>query len=367
MSSLTGQGGLQLKDVRLARFGPEALEAAVARAIPPLADDQEPTEVKLDSAFFRAIVAAELDKSTLLLGSRTVALELADGALRTKTIAIDVPRGRLKGASYLDVSSGRIDSEWTIETLGRFEARASKAADAPRAGSSAATGASTTLSAANVPGVSLILAGPLGELARLEPRLNTDALARELLARRIERDLEAIERARKKKENAEALRVKQREDAERLVNEQRRRDEQAALEKAKALDSAGEAKPQPAKATLEPGLSLPGSIPVPAGTEANRAPADVPVPTPVPVGPQGAAGLGVPASDAGKPATTSSISPPDAASAGAASAENASAGNAPPATKPAAAPRAKSEGANGSAPPPKANRQPGIFDQTRGL
>ena len=326
IASLTGQGSLQLKDTRIARFGPDALDAAIAQALPPAANDAEPTEVKLEPGIFKSVIEDALSKVPLVLGNRTVPLELADGTIRAKAFVADVPRGRVKAASFLDLAAVRIDSEWTIETLGRLPVQTRSTKPSDTAAVKPGGVGSSTLVAAPVPAVSLMIAGPLGSIASLEPRINTDALARELLVRRMENDLEALERARKRKE-----------DADRLDGEKWKAGEAGARGPVEAPDS-----PAPrAQEKIQPGASGGGGAAI--------------VPTPVPVAPPTGSGSETPAAGAGAaaaPADTAAGVRPDGVGAG---------------EVPAAGPRPKSEASRPNPPPLKGNRSQGIFEQSRGL
>jgi hypothetical protein len=70
-----------------------------------------------------------------------------------------------------------------------------------------------------LPGVTVSYRGPFAALGAIEPRVNSEALERELAVRRMERDVEELERLRKLDE------ARRREEAER----QRRQLEQAPL------------------------------------------------------------------------------------------------------------------------------------------
>jgi uncharacterized protein involved in outer membrane biogenesis len=328
VGSLTGSGNLQLKDVRFARFGAEALESAVAQVLSPAKeitgkDDSDGSEVKVDPATFKAVIAGQLAKTPLVIGTRTFPLEIVDGALRSKALTFDVPRGRIKGTSVIDLPAMQIDSEWTIETLARFEAR-------PRLNEPAGGGkpfAGSAAAALQIPSITLVVAGPIADLPRLAPQVNSDALARELLVRRMERDVEQLEQSRKKREVDEALGQKQKEqdkdkeDAERQSSLQRKKDEQEAV-KNQSLPTGS---PPASGGTAAPVGS--------AGTTSSGIP--VPVPTPVPL-----------QSDAGQTTSPSATAP--------------SALSSPPAS---ARPRLDTP-AN---PPPKFSRPPSVFDQSRGL
>ena len=120
----------------------------------------------------------------------TVKLEIADGQLSIKPLAIDTPEGRARGTASLDLRTLHFESEWRLEQ---------KPTDKPA-----------------LPAVIVVYRGPVGSLGRLEPRIASEALERELAVRRMERDVEELERLRKLDEQ------RRREEAER----QRRQFEQ---------------------------------------------------------------------------------------------------------------------------------------------
>ncbi len=117
----------------------------------------------------------------------TVAVEIADGQLRAKPLVVDAAEGRATGTASIDLKTLALDSEWRLE---------------PKA---AAPGERAAL-----PGIVVTYRGPVAVLGSLEPRITSDALERELTVRRMERDVEELERLRRLDEK------RRREEAERL-------------------------------------------------------------------------------------------------------------------------------------------------------
>jgi hypothetical protein len=101
-------------------------------------------------------------------------IDLADGRLAARPIAIDTPDGRAQGTAALDLKSLQFDSEWRLEAK-------------------AAVGANK----APLPPVMVNYRGSLAGLGDLEPRIDSAALQRELAVRRMERDVEELERLRR--------------------------------------------------------------------------------------------------------------------------------------------------------------------------
>ena len=126
-----------------------------------------------------------------------IGVEIADGRLAAKPFAIDTAEGRAQGAASLDLKTLLFESDWRLEQK-------------PSAGPTDKPA---------LPGVTVSYRGPVAALGSLEPRINSDALERELAVRRMERDVEELERLRRLDE------TRRREEAER----QRRQLEQAPL------------------------------------------------------------------------------------------------------------------------------------------
>jgi len=121
-----------------------------------------------------------LRSSALSIGTRRIPLEVADGAVRVGALIIDGPDGRVRNETTVDLQELRVDSEWQI-TPKRSAAR-------------------TPAGRPQLPGVSLVYVGPLAALGTLKPRLSLDGLERELMVRRMEREVEQLERLRREDE-----------------------------------------------------------------------------------------------------------------------------------------------------------------------
>ena len=185
LSVLQGSGTLQLGDARLGTLWPGAVGQAVEAALKADPDSMP--------AVLKRTLAAGLGGGELPLAG-PFGLEIADGRLAAKAFAIDTAEGRAQGAATLDLKTLQVESDWRLEPLA--------------AGDKAA-----------LPGVTVSYRGPVAALASLEPRINSEALERELAVRRMERDVEELERLRRLDE------ARRREEMER----QRRQLEQAPL------------------------------------------------------------------------------------------------------------------------------------------
>jgi hypothetical protein len=186
LSVLQGSGTLTFGGAKLGTLWPGGIGRAVEEALKSDPDSMP--------AVLRRTLAAGLAAGELQLPD-VVAVEIADGRLTAKSVVIDTPEGRAQGAAGLDLKTLQFESDW------RLEKTAGAGDKAP------------------MPGVTVGYRGPVAALGSLEPRINSEALERELAVRRMERDVEELERLRRLDE------ARRREDAER----QRRQLEQAPL------------------------------------------------------------------------------------------------------------------------------------------
>ena len=184
LSVANGRGTLELGAAKLTALWPGAIAVGADAALKAEPD-------KLVAALKPALAAALAGGQLPLPGS--LELEIADGRLSIKPFAIHTGEGSAEGAASLDLRSLAFETEWR---LGQKP---------PGPGEKPA-----------LPAVTVTYRGPLEALGRIEPRIASDALERELAVRRMERDVEELERLRKLDE------ARRREEAER----QRRQFEQ---------------------------------------------------------------------------------------------------------------------------------------------
>ena len=187
LSVLQGGGTLELGNAKLGTLWPGAIGPAVEAA---LKSDPDSLPAVLRRSLAESLAAGELP----LPGA--VGVEIADGRLATKSFVIDTAEGRAQGVAAVDLKTLLVESDWRLETKA-----ASPAGKAP------------------LPAVTVSYRGPVAALGSLEPRINSEALERELAVRRMERDVEELERLRRLDE------ARRREEMER----QRRQLEQAPL------------------------------------------------------------------------------------------------------------------------------------------
>ena len=250
VAGLEGKGRLELdRDVGITGFAAGPV-AATAETV--VAGKDEVAGEALVAAFTQSLAAGKVK-----IGPRKLDLELAGGAVRVPPITIDADAGRTTLTSTIELTTLKIDTEVRVEA---------------RVARKRYDGSQPT----PLPPVAVSYMGALGELASLTPQVSIGALERELVVRRMERNVEELERLRRADEErarkeqirleAEAKARAEAEEKARLEAEERARAEARAREEA----AAAAVQPQPATAPGErPWLTSP---PVPAPTDATVAP-----------------------------------------------------------------------------------------------
>lgn len=170
IAGLTGSGSIDLGQARFAHMTPSGAAAAVDHAL------RAPAE--LMRAQLRQRLLANRSATTIAFGPRLMPFDLAEGVVRLRPIAIEQNGGRIFAEVKADLVSLAFGGEWRVEAL-----------LAPPAG--------TNKPAAVLPAVVLTYAGPLAGFGRIEPSLGSEQLEQELTVRKIERDVEELERLRK--------------------------------------------------------------------------------------------------------------------------------------------------------------------------
>lgn len=171
VASMQGKGTLEVGPARLHRFAPKALRAAAESHLQAKADAAGPDAI-------RAGIAASLTKGEIGIDRRQLALTMQDGRIAVEELGLTTPEGRLAARFTLDLSALRADSDWRIEAV-------------------APAGSGRTEGRGAMPPVTVIFSGPLSTLGTHEPQVKTDAFERELVVRRMERDVEELERVRR--------------------------------------------------------------------------------------------------------------------------------------------------------------------------
>jgi hypothetical protein len=170
IASLSGAGEARLTDGVLGQLSPTAIVAASESVLGP--------EGSLAPGHLEKMIRERLGAERISLGRRRIALTVSDGHVRTAPIIAETKAGRITGTAIIDLDSQRIDSEWKLDN----------ANVAPRPGAKPR---------GPLPGISVIWAGPLAKLAAIDPQVHVDGLERELSVRRMEGEVDELERLRR--------------------------------------------------------------------------------------------------------------------------------------------------------------------------
>ncbi len=170
ISVATGAGNLKLDNVKLVGLSPTGVRYAAEAALAAEQFSSEQLRRLLDEAAIRG---------RLELGSRDVQLRIADGAVQFDRLHLDQEQGRSTVSMTADLRSLVLDSEWQVEMKDRKAGRP-------------------------WPPVSVTYVGPLAKLGALEVRVVPDALERELAVRKMEINVNELERLRRLDEEAGA-------------------------------------------------------------------------------------------------------------------------------------------------------------------
>jgi hypothetical protein len=239
--ALKGKGEARLGAAHMTGFAP----ASVARGIDALLV----AKAEINAETLGKALAQSLPTGQLPLGPSEIPIEIVDGAARVAPFTVDSPEGRTTVRTTVDLSTLQVDAEWRIEASAGFRSL--------------------------LPAVSVVYVGKLRDAASLEPRVQTGSLERELAVRKMERDVEELERLRKAdEERARQEQERQRQEQERQRQEAERvRQEQ---ERLRALQQLPPQQPPPVAPAPPPaqGTSRPaGAIDTPGGWGAAAIPA----------------------------------------------------------------------------------------------
>ncbi len=172
--ALAGGGEIRLSQVRLNKWTPTAV-ANAADAILALKGEIPPGAL-------RAQLELAMRSEGVSIGSTRVPITVADGALRSQPLVVAAPSGRLTGRGAIDLDHMLVDGEWRME---------------PRTSSQP----SGVVAKPELPAVTVSYTGPLAAFATLPPRLDMEALEREVAVRKVEREVVELEKLRKADED----------------------------------------------------------------------------------------------------------------------------------------------------------------------
>ena len=197
-TKLNGKGALDIAETRTLVLAPAAVTATLDAG---LKGDPAALAETLRTGLRGALGTG----APLVIQARQIPLELVQGRLNSGDIAIPSASGSVTAGASLDLTSLVMAATWRV--VGSMPPDLAGKA-----------------SAAALPPVVITTSGPAGTLARQNATVNADALEREASVRKMERDVDELERLRKL-------------DQERMRLETERRQQQEAAEKA-ARDAA---------------------------------------------------------------------------------------------------------------------------------
>ena len=247
VAALTGNGEIRLSDAVLNHLSPSAISEASDAVLAP-GGSLEPGQLE-------KLLRARLSADPIPLGRRRIAITVADGHVRTAPLVAETRSGRVSGTTIIDLDSQRIDSEWKLDGATVATRKGAK----PRG---------------PLPGVTIVWAGPLARLASIEPQLQFDALERELSVRRMEGEVDELERLRRLDED----RARQEAERQRRLEAERALDAQRALEAQRLRDTVPPREPTP-QPIGQPVVPAPWqAVPTPSTAVPPPPPATIPPP-----------------------------------------------------------------------------------------
>ncbi|MGD9669566.1 MAG: AsmA family protein [Hyphomicrobiaceae bacterium] len=227
ITALRGSGRMNFVDAWVGGMAPEIVNAIITRAFQK--------EIDTEGRTLEAELLKSLGTGRLAIGHTDVGVEIADGVLRIAKMETRGESGRVETLVTVDLSKLQAETEWRLIAGARAPGKPAW------------------------PPVSIYYTGSLGSLATITPRVALGSFERELTVRRMEYEVEELERLRKlDEERARLERERQKALAEAARQE---RERQRALE-AERLRQQFEQQQR----TLTPQLPGPRSD-VPAGAD----------------------------------------------------------------------------------------------------
>lgn len=207
IASLQGEGESQIADVVIGGLSPAAVNA-LANSILRETSDGANIEVN-------AKVSESLTLGEMIIKKATLPIKIIDGALQFAQFTARTRQGELRNKTTVDLNSLSLDSEWRIKPVAEKKK--------VTAGSKVK---GTPLLNKPWPEVGVTYVGRLAALGQLGPQVDTADLEREMAVRKIQRNVDELERlrlederraaeerARKKKREEELARQAEQEDA----------------------------------------------------------------------------------------------------------------------------------------------------------
>lgn len=176
--ALEGKGTLDVGELKVISTVPSAIEVAAEQLL-------RRTEPVAPEALRAAIEDALVD-GTLIARPARYALTVIDGALRIVETTFDLEDGRIIADAVVDLNSLTLLSTWKLE--------ARRIVGTPAVGTQNWT---TQTRRQSWPSVTLIVSGALSDSRNFKRQLLMDEFVREFTVRKVERDVEELERLRK--------------------------------------------------------------------------------------------------------------------------------------------------------------------------
>lgn len=198
VANMKGEGELKLGDVSLGGLS--------AKVVSSVAESGLRGEGPVNGEQLVAALREGLQAGQLKIGALTMPVTIEDGNMSLAKVELDRPEGSTTFQTVVELATMRIDSEW------RIAARLPK--DAGEQGKT-------------LPPVSVVYTGDLRNIAAIEPQISAGALERELTVRKMEHDVDELERLRKEDERrAREEQARLKAERERREREERARSEQ---------------------------------------------------------------------------------------------------------------------------------------------
>jgi uncharacterized protein involved in outer membrane biogenesis len=160
-SGLSGNGKLELGAGKINGFSLGAAHAAASLA------QSKKSEGGVDEAELGRRVVENLKNSEMSFSPINAPFKVSNGIVEFDKIALSDSDGRVTVASYLQLSTLELDSEWALQAAEN-------------------TGGAK-------PRVSLIFSGALKDIGKIQPKIDTTGLARYVTIRKMEKDVERLE------------------------------------------------------------------------------------------------------------------------------------------------------------------------------
>lgn len=249
ISALRGEGRISFKEAWIGGLSPEIVAKIIIGAFAKEFDTNGPT--------LEAEILKRIQTGRLVIGSRDVGVNIGDGVLRIAKLETRGEAGRVETLVTVDLSRLEAETEWRLIADPRSP-------DKPV-----------------WPAVSIYYTGALGSLATLSPRIALGSFERELTVRRMEYEVDELERlrkldeerARQERQRQKALAEAARQERERLraLEAQRQRQQ---LEQQRSLGP----RPPGSRSDLPTGMGPDAASP----EQAAGAGTVIPVPAPAP-------------------------------------------------------------------------------------